>query len=70
MRSLVAIIIGTLFFAVSSAFGQTPAPAPGAAGTTPPATATGGLADWWWIILLVIVIAAAIWYFTSRRPRV
>ena len=60
-----------MVLAVSSAWAQTPAPAPGATPPAGDAGATGdGFADYWWIILLVVIIAVAIWYFARGRNRV
>jgi hypothetical protein len=63
-----------MVLAVSAAWAQTPAPAPGTAPGSPPAGdagATGSdLTQYWWVILLVVIAAAAIWYFTRGRSRV
>ena len=72
--SKLTALIGFLFLSVSSAWAQTPAPAPGAAPVSPRAgdagATGGGLADYWWVILVVVLAAAAIWYFTRGRNRV
>jgi uncharacterized protein HemX len=72
--SKLTALISFIFLAVSSAWAQTPAPAPGATPSSPPAgdagATGGGFADYWWIILLVVIIAAAIWYFARGRSRV
>ncbi|WP_157934610.1 hypothetical protein [Microvirga ossetica] len=63
-------LIGFIFLAVSSAWAQTSAPAPGATPGSPPAGVTGGgIMDYWWVILLVVIIAAAVWYFSRGRNR-
>jgi hypothetical protein len=62
-----------MFLAVSSAWAQTPAPAPGGTPGSPPvgdAAATGGgIMDYWWMILLAVIIIAGIWYFSRGRSR-
>jgi hypothetical protein len=63
--------IAFIFLAISSAWAQTTAPAPGATpGAGGTAGTSGGMADYWWVILLVVVIAAAIWYFSRGRKRI
>ena len=61
-RTALAMLVGSVLVAVSSALAQTTAPAPDAARST--------LADWWWIILIVVVVAAAAWYYTRGRTQV
>jgi uncharacterized protein HemX len=64
-------LVGFIFLAVSPAWAQTPAPAPGATPGSPPAGATGGdIMDYWWVILLAVIIAAAVWYFSRVRNQV
>ena len=62
-----------MFLVVSSAWAQTPAPAPGGTSGSPPAgdagATGGGIMDYWWMILLAVIIIAGIWYFSRGRSR-
>jgi heme/copper-type cytochrome/quinol oxidase subunit 2 len=74
LMSKLAALIGFIFVTISSAWAQTPTPAPGTTPGTPPAgdaTATGGgIMDYWWVILVIIIVIAAIVYFSRRGRRV
>jgi hypothetical protein len=68
MRTQFARLLCLMFLAVSDAYAQTTAPAPGTV-SPPTAEVDGGVAEWWWVIVLLLLAGLAAWYFMRGRTR-